>query len=175
MRTASPIRSTVGRSVRSSPVAANARRRKSTRPATSSTTIRGVRLCQPSGRLMPPCIILAMPRNWLLAVVVAAAACHRSSSTTPPPPAADAAPAPARFVVDEVGPFVAAAHGMAFDRDGVLYLSDSYAKHGPAPRVYAMSPPAGELVELAIEATLPAGLLWEDGSLYVCDVGGGRV
>src|SRR5258708_4725943 len=53
MMTESPICITAGRSGWSSPVASNTCLKNSTRPTTTSTTIRGVRLCQPSGSLNP--------------------------------------------------------------------------------------------------------------------------
>src|SRR5215468_3140540 len=50
MRSESPRRSTVGRSASSSPTAPKADLRKASRPATSSTTMRGTRLGQPGAR-----------------------------------------------------------------------------------------------------------------------------
>src|SRR5947209_5224726 len=48
----SPIRITAGRSAGTSPAASNTSLKKAAKPCTSSVTIRGVTVCQPSGSLI---------------------------------------------------------------------------------------------------------------------------
>ena len=70
----------------------------------------------------------------------------------------------------EVGPFVAGVHGIALSPDGVLYFSDSFANHASQPAVYQLRPPYTGVPEATgITGPRPAGLLWHESSLYVCD------
>ena len=72
--------------------------------------------------------------------------------------------------IDVVGPIAAGVHGMAFSSDDMLYFSDSFANVGAVPTVYRVPPPYTATPEAtSITGELPAGLLWLDDALFVCD------
>ncbi|HEU4412142.1 MAG TPA: hypothetical protein VFS43_43270 [Polyangiaceae bacterium] len=75
-----------------------------------------------------------------------------------------------------VRPFPGGVHGMAVSGTGRLFFSDSFGNVSSTRRVYALDPPyTGAFAATKITGALPAGLLFDDGLLYVCDVAASRV
>ncbi len=79
-------------------------------------------------------------------------------------------------VITEVGAFPKGVHGMAVDDDGTLFFSDSFGALDKVRQIYRLEPPFdGKPKPTTIQAKLPAGLLFRDGDLFVCDVKAGSV
>ncbi|MEM6991465.1 MAG: hypothetical protein AAF721_13235 [Myxococcota bacterium] len=97
-------------------------------------------------------------------------------AVSPPPPAKAPAPAPTGATVTEVGPFVAAVHGMAVLADESLLFADSYAQLSKPAAVYRLAPPySGTPQATDLEATTPAGITAVGSEVLLCDVGAGTV
>ena len=61
-------------------------------------------------------------------------------------------------------------HGMAVADNGDLYVSDSFGNYQSTRRVYRLPAPyTGSLQSTPITGALPAGLLWDNNTLYVAD------
>lgn len=109
-----------------------------------------------------------------------------------PPPAPDASvadapvPVPDASVPDAVprppvtimplGNLVGGVHGMAVTDTGRLLYADSFRNQATPAQVYYLDPPyMGPPVATGISSTLPSGMLWEDGSLFLCDTQTGQI
>ena len=78
--------------------------------------------------------------------------------------------------VTEIREIFGAIHGAAVGDDGRIFLSDSFGQHDKVRRVYYVDPPYdGAIVSTGIEGQSPAGLMWHQNRLWVCDVAGGTI
>lgn len=77
--------------------------------------------------------------------------------------------------INPLGNLPGAVHGMAVDDSGRLFFSDSF-NSSIARQAYYVDPPyTGTPTSTGITAGLPAGLLWETDTLFVCDTQNGQV
>lgn len=127
---------------------------------------------------MPPAPDASVPDAAVLDAAVPDAAVPDAAvpdAAVPDAIVSDAAPRPP-VTVSPLGRLVGGVHGMAVSDTGRLFYSDSFRNQATPAQVYYLDPPyAGPPVATGITATLPAGLLWENGSLLLCDTQTGQV
>lgn len=90
------------------------------------------------------------------------------------------APAELGIEAAEITPvrsFPSAIHGMAVTDTGRLYVTDSFGRMGSSKRsLYYVDPPyTGSFTATRVSGTIPAGLMFDGGLLYICDVSTGIV
>lgn len=79
--------------------------------------------------------------------------------------------------ITTVRPLAGGIHGMAVTDTGRLYVTDSFGHMGGSKRsLYYVDPPyTGSFTVTRVSGTTPAGLMFDDGLLYICDVSTGIV
>ena len=77
---------------------------------------------------------------------------------------------PSNVDVSFIQSIPAGVHGMAVADNGDLYFSDSFGNYNAIRKVYRLAAPyTGVLEQTPIVGELPAGLLWDNNTLYVAD------
>lgn len=79
--------------------------------------------------------------------------------------------------ITTVRSFPSGIHGMAVTDTGRLYVTDSFGHMGSSKRfLYYVDPPyTGSFTATRISGAIPAGLMFDGGLLYMCDVSTGIV
>lgn len=78
--------------------------------------------------------------------------------------------------VSAIRSFPGGIHGMAVTDTGRLYFTDSFGSLGTKRFLYFLDPPyTGSITATRISGAIPAGLMFHDGFLYLCDVSAGTV
>ncbi len=86
----------------------------------------------------------------------------------PPPIAGVQSATKHQFAITEISSFPENVYGMAIDKNGILYFSDTYSKMDSKSRVYTLNPPyTGKPHATKIASKSIAGLMWYEGKLYV--------
>lgn len=116
--------------------------------------------------------------SLLLAVSTLAACTLDMSDQAPGPPTAGTAAelTTSSFQIDTIRAFPGGIHGMAVTDTGRLYFSDSFGNLGAKRFLYFLDPPyTGSITATRTSGAIPAGLLFDGGFLYLCDVSAGTV
>lgn len=133
---------------------------------------------------MQSSISLSSPRSLALVGALSLAACGLpAEDAAPSEPFAETSEQTAALgddlgtlaTITTVRAFAGGIHGLAVAPSDRLYLSNSFGS--PVPRqVYYLDPPyTGAYIATGITSTSPAGLTFQGGHFYLCDVGGNTV
>ncbi len=108
----------------------------------------------------------------LLLLVLSLVACGAPTRPSlPAAAAAEPASATARLAAAPSG-----IHGLAVRDDGAVFYADSFGSVDSGRSIYMLLPPYESNAErLPLAGDLPAGMLFHDGLLYVCDTLAGEV
>lgn len=120
-----------------------------------------------------------MRKISLLLAASTLAACTLDMDPQPPGPGAASAAAELTTTdvqVSTIRSFPGGIHGMAVTDTGRLYFTDSFGNLGSKRFLYFLDPPyTGTITATRTSGAIPAGLLFADGFLYLCDVSAGTV
>jgi DNA-binding beta-propeller fold protein YncE len=129
--------------------------------------------------MYPQLLAVAVLFSWCAGCDGGRAAPTGDASTLVDGPAPDAGAAPdsrppPRLV--KLTSIFKSIHGAAVSDTGRIYVADSYGHQTLDHEVYWLDPPYQATPQpTGIKGSTTAGMLWDSGHLYVCDVGGGSI